>query len=82
MPRSDAQKKADAKYHAKTFKAFTVNAKISDYEIINDYCNNNDISKTKFLITAAMYCIDNQIPLDKLNKDWYNIFKIQKRHKA
>ena len=76
MPRSDAQKKADAKYHAKTFKAFTVNAKISDYEIINDYCNNNDISKTKFLIAAAMYCIDNQITFDKPEEKWYSIFKL------
>jgi hypothetical protein len=59
MPRSYAQKKTNAKYHAKTFKAFTVNAKISDYEIIGDFCNSNSISKTKFLISAAMHCIDN-----------------------
>lgn len=63
MPRSEAQKRADKKYHAKTYKTFTVNAKIADYNIINDYCCNNNMSKAKFLINSAKYCIDNNIDI-------------------
>lgn len=63
MPRTEAQKKADAKYHAKTFKAFTVNVKIEDYNSITEYCNTNNISKTKALLNAFDYCIKNGISL-------------------
>ncbi len=65
MPRSDAQKRADKKYHEKTYKAFTVNAKITEYEKINAYCEENGISKAQLLLKAAQYCIDNNIDLKK-----------------
>ena len=39
---TEAQKKANKKYHDKTYKAFTVNAKITEYEKITEYCVNND----------------------------------------
>ena len=61
--RTDAQKRADKKYHEKTYKTFTVNAKFDEYAIIEKYCNDNNISKNKFLLSAAMYCIDNNIKL-------------------
>ena len=60
---SDARLRANAKYNAKTYKTFTVNAKISDYEIISEYCEQHDISKAKLLIEAAKYIIDNGIEL-------------------
>ena len=63
MPRSDAQKRADKKYHEKTYKAFTVNAKISEYDKITAYCEKNGISKAQLLLKAAKYCIDNNIDL-------------------
>ena len=59
--RTEAQKRADKKYHEKTYKAFTVNAKISEYEKIEKYCNDNNISKAQLLLKAAMYIIDNNI---------------------
>ena len=61
--RTDAQKRADKKYHEKTYKTFTVNAKISEYAIIEKYCNDNNISKNKFLLSAAAYIIDHDIKL-------------------
>lgn len=64
MPRSEAQKRADKKYHQKTFKSFTVNAKIADYETINDYCNKTGISKTQLLMKSALYCINNNIDIE------------------
>ena len=61
--RTDAQKRADKKYHEKTYKTFSVNAKIADYEKIEKYCNDNNISKAQLLLKAAMYIIDNNIVL-------------------
>ena len=61
--RTEAQKRADKKYKEKTYKTFTVNAKISEYAIIEKYCNDNNISKAQLLLKAALYCIDNEIKL-------------------
>ena len=64
MPKaSQARIKANNKYNAKTYKTFTVNAKIADYEKIELYCNTNNMSKAGLLLKAAMYCIDNEIKL-------------------
>ena len=59
MPRYKPKKR----YKAKTYKTFTVNAKIADYEKIELYCNTNNISKAGLLLKAALYCIDNEIKL-------------------
>lgn len=61
--KTEAQKRAEAKYKAKTYKTFTVNAKIAEYEKITEYCTNNDISKAQLLLKSALYCIDNDIDL-------------------
>ena len=61
--RTEAQKRADKKYKNKTYKTFTVNAKIADYEKIEKYCNANNMSKAQLLLRAALYCIDNEIKL-------------------
>ena len=61
--KSEAKKRADKKYHEKTYKTFTVNAKKAEYEKIEKYCNDNNISKNKFLLSAAAYVIDNNIKL-------------------
>lgn len=65
MPRTEAQKRAEKKYHEKTYKPFTINAKLDEYAMIENYCNNNNnISKNKFMISAAMYIIKNNIKID------------------
>jgi hypothetical protein len=63
MARSEAQKKADKKYHETHLKSFTVNAKISDYDKITQYCEANSMSKSKLLLESARYIIDNEIDL-------------------
>jgi len=64
MPKATAAKiRANNKYNAKTYKAFTVNAKIAEYEKISEYCEKNDISKAQLLLRSALYCIDNDIDL-------------------
>lgn len=59
-----ARIRANNKYNAKTYKSFTVNAKIADYETINDYCNKTGISKTQLLMKSALYCINNNIDIE------------------
>ena len=63
MPRSEAQKRADRKYAAKTYKNLQVSARIADYEKIDKYSKDNNISKAQLIIKSVMYCIDNNIDL-------------------
>ena len=62
--RTEAQKRADKKYKEKTYKTFSVNARISDYEIIDKFCTDNNISKNQLLLKSALHCISHKIPLD------------------
>ena len=61
--KTEAQKRANKKYNAKTYKTFTVNAKFAEYDIITDYCQKKGISKAQLLLRSAMYVIDNDIEL-------------------
>ena len=63
MAKTEAQKRANAKYHAKTYKTFTVNAKIADYEEITAFSDSLGMSKAGFLLAAAKYCINNNVNL-------------------
>ena len=62
--RTEDQKRDDEKYKEKTYKTFSVNARISDYEIIEKFCTDNNISKNQLLLKSALYCISHKIPLD------------------
>ena len=66
--RSEAQKKADKKYRYKKLADGTkkqINATISaeDYELIDNFCKDNDISKAQFIIKSCKYIIENNIDL-------------------
>ena len=63
MAMSKAHIEASSRYNQKNYRSFTVNAKISEYEKIEKYCNDNNISKAQLLLKAAMYIIDNNIAL-------------------
>ena len=62
--RTEAQKRADKKYKEKTYKTFSVNAKFAEYETIEKFCTDNNISKNQLLLKSALYCISHKIPLD------------------
>lgn len=67
---TEAQRRATKKYDAKTYKSIACKCKLSDYDKFQAYANQQNItSMNKLLYSCVMYCIDNQIPLDKLNKD-------------
>ena len=61
--RTDAQKRAEKKYKEKTYKIISIAAKFDEYATIEKYCNDNNISRNKFLLSAAAYIIDNNIKL-------------------
>ena len=63
MPRSEAQKRADKKYHEKKYKTFSVNAKLDEYKMIAEYCEKNGISKNSLVLNSVKYCIENNIDL-------------------
>ena len=61
--KSEAKKRADKKYHDKTYKTISIAAKFDQYDKITDYCNSHGISKNSFLLSAAAYVIDHNIKL-------------------
>ncbi len=63
MPRSEAQKRADKKYHDKKYKTFSVNAKLEEYAMITEYCTQKGISKNSLALNSIKYCIENNIDL-------------------
>lgn len=66
MARSEAQKRADKKYIAKTYKRYAVNARVEFATIIDEYCKVNNISNSGLFLKSVKYCIDNNIKFD----DW------------
>lgn len=67
MPRSDAQKRADKKYLAKTYKRYAVNARVEFAAVIDAYCKEHSISNSALFLTAVRYCFDNDIDLKALS---------------
>lgn len=70
MPRTDAQKRADKKYIAKTYKRIAVNTRLEYMEAIEEYKSRNGIISDSGIFNAAiMYCIENNIDLSKYKKE-------------
>ncbi|MCL2054618.1 MAG: hypothetical protein FWG90_09355 [Oscillospiraceae bacterium] len=63
MPASEAKKRANWKYTAKNYKRFAADIRIADYELIDNYCKENNISKPKLLVNAFKYCVKNNVNL-------------------
>lgn len=61
--RSEAQKRADVKYHAKTYKNLQISARIADYELIDNYCKSIGMSKAATIVNAIKYLIENNVNL-------------------
>lgn len=72
--RTESQKKADKKYRNKklsdgTKKQINATLDISDYNMIDEYCETNNVSKAKFLVATCKYCIDNNVDLSEYLDD-------------
>lgn len=58
---------ANNRYNAKTYHPFTVNAKISEYEVIDSYCKRLGVSKAQLLIRCALYCIRHGVDVSAMD---------------
>lgn len=64
MPRSEAQKRADKKYIAKTYHRYAINTRVEYVEQINTYKQQQGFTSDSGIFNAAiMYCIKNNIDL-------------------
>lgn len=63
MPRSEAQKRADKKYIAKTYKRYAVNVRKEIAETIDAYCAEHNLSGSAAFTNAIRYCIENDIDI-------------------
>ncbi len=70
MPRSEAQKRADKKYIAKTYKRIAVNTRLENMPAIENYKKKCNINSDSGIFNAAvMYRIDNDIDLSAYKKN-------------
>ena len=63
MSVSKAHMKASNKYNKANYKQLKANIKPEDYELIDNFCKDNDISKAQFIIKSCKYIIENNIDL-------------------
>lgn len=61
---SAARIKANAKYNAKTYKQLNANVRIEDYNMIDTFCKNNNISKASLIVTACKRYIEDYVTGD------------------
>lgn len=68
MPKTEAQKRADAKYRAKklsdgTKKQINATLDIEDYNMIDSYSKEISTSKAQLIVKAVRYCKEHDIKL-------------------
>ena len=61
---SDAQIKAIAKYRDSHYKRLVADIKPTDFEFIDDYAKEQNISKASLIVKSIRYIADNKIKLD------------------
>lgn len=57
------------KYNKEKYKNVSLHIKPKDYEIIDSYCKDMNISKQSFFISAALYVINNDIPISEIKQN-------------
>lgn len=69
MPRSEAQKRADKKYIAKTYKRYAINTRLEYVPTIEKYMSeHNFTSSSSFFNTAVKYIIENNIDISEIKE--------------
>lgn len=51
MPLSEAKKKANKKYNDNKRKTFTVSLNLKEYELLDNYCKTNNLSRSGLVKT-------------------------------
>lgn len=58
--RSMAQSERIEKYKkSKNIQIIVIDLRLKEYDIIGNYCKDNNISKTRFIVKYCKYVIDN-----------------------
>lgn len=58
------KKEYDKEYNKNNYKNINIRVKPEINEILENYCNDMNISKAKFVTNAVKYIIDNNITLN------------------
>ena len=56
-------------YNKNHYKSISAQIKPEDYAAIDDFCKEMKISKRNFIVSAARYIIDNNIPVSEFLKE-------------
>lgn len=56
-------------YNKENYKNVALRIKPNDYDIINNYCKDMNISKQALFLNAVKYIINNDIPKSEYIKD-------------
>ena len=58
------QSERNSRYkNRKNIKRIVVDLKPEEYDMIGNYCKNNKIAKTRFIVKCCKYVIDNKIDI-------------------
>ena len=63
MPLPESQKRANAKYRAKSYEQLMIRVKKGEREKLMNYVNKHDISLNKFAASCMSHCIENNVDL-------------------
>ena len=63
MAKTEAQKRANAKYDAKAYEKKLVRFKHEQWEKFKKHTSENNYTDNGFIVSAVMYCIENNIDL-------------------
>lgn len=55
------KKEYKKEYQKEHYKRIVADYKPADYNLITDYCNDNGISRTAYILACCKYCIENNI---------------------
>ena len=69
MATSEAHKRASAKYDAKAYEKKLVRFKPDQWDIFRKHTAENGYTDNGFIVSAVMYCIENNIDLKKQKND-------------
>lgn len=61
MGMTEAQRKAKDKYDKENYRTLQAKIKLNEYNVIDEYCKQFDISKARFIVWACNYFISQGI---------------------
>ena len=63
MPLTEAQKRAKAKYNAKTYERLGIDVKKGERDKLRQYAERQETSLNNFVCSCISYCIENKVDI-------------------